>query len=239
MDTVWWGEALNTAAYVANRSPNSAIQYELPEERYTAGEVNVGHLRVFGSQCVVHVLRHKRKKFDPSGVKGIFVGYGETRKAYRIQMADGTVRNERNVTVFERPVRKSESVLPSGQCPGGEVTDHQDSVGDEPSEHSSGGESSDELNEEEDFASADDDEQIPRRIGRIRRTTSNPDFVYRTDIEPATYEGAMRSAERSEWEEAMEKEMGSLNKYGTWEIVQRPTNVKIVGNRWVFQKSGE
>lgn len=63
--------------------------------------------------------------------------------------------------------------------------------------------------------------------------------MYRTDIEPATYEGAMRSAERSEWEEAMEKEMGSLNKYGTWEIVQRPTNVKIVGNRWVFQKSGE
>lgn len=173
MDTVWWGEALNTAAYVANRSPNSAIQYELPEERYTAGEVNVGHLRVFGSQCVVHVLRHKRKKFDPSGVKGIFVGYGETRKAYRILMADGTVRNERNVTVFERPVRKSESVLPSEQCPGGEVTDHQDSVGDEPSEHSSGGESSDELNEEEDFASADDDEQIPRRSGRIRRTTSN------------------------------------------------------------------
>ena len=32
----------------------------------------------------IHILKEKRTKLDPSGKKGIFVGYGESSKAYRI-----------------------------------------------------------------------------------------------------------------------------------------------------------
>ena len=32
----------------------------------------------------IHILKEKRKKLDPSGKKGIFVGYSESSKAYRI-----------------------------------------------------------------------------------------------------------------------------------------------------------
>ena len=32
----------------------------------------------------IHILKEKRTKFDPSGKKGIFVGYSESSKAYRI-----------------------------------------------------------------------------------------------------------------------------------------------------------
>ena len=34
-------------------------------------------------QCT-HIPKEKRTKFDPSGKKGIFVGYSESSKAYRI-----------------------------------------------------------------------------------------------------------------------------------------------------------
>ena len=32
----------------------------------------------------IHILKEKREKLDPSGKKGIFVGYSESLKAYRI-----------------------------------------------------------------------------------------------------------------------------------------------------------
>ena len=32
----------------------------------------------------IHILKEKRTKLDPSGKKGIFVGYTESSKAYRI-----------------------------------------------------------------------------------------------------------------------------------------------------------
>ena len=32
----------------------------------------------------IHILKEKRMKLDPSGKKGIFVGYSESSKAYRI-----------------------------------------------------------------------------------------------------------------------------------------------------------
>ena len=32
----------------------------------------------------IHIPKEKRTKLDPSGRKGIFIGYNETSKAYRI-----------------------------------------------------------------------------------------------------------------------------------------------------------
>ena len=38
----------------------------------------------FGCPVYVHIPKEKRTKLDPSGKKGIFVGYSESSKAYRI-----------------------------------------------------------------------------------------------------------------------------------------------------------
>jgi hypothetical protein len=44
----------------------------------------VSHLKIFGCSVFVHILKEKRTKMDPSGKKGIFVGYCEVSKAFRI-----------------------------------------------------------------------------------------------------------------------------------------------------------
>jgi len=44
----------------------------------------VGHLRIFECPVYIHVPKDKRSKMEPSEKKGIFVGYNETSKAYRI-----------------------------------------------------------------------------------------------------------------------------------------------------------
>jgi hypothetical protein len=47
-------------------------------------KLEVIHLRIFGCPIFVHVPKEKRTKLDPSGKNGIFVGYSDTLKAYKI-----------------------------------------------------------------------------------------------------------------------------------------------------------
>jgi hypothetical protein len=54
------------------------------KEMFTREKLEVNHLRMFGCLVYVHVPNDKRLKLDPSGKKGIFVGYSETSKAYRV-----------------------------------------------------------------------------------------------------------------------------------------------------------
>ena len=51
---------------------------------FTRKKAEVSHLKVFGCLVFVHIPKEKRTKLDPSGKKGIFVGYYEVSKAFRI-----------------------------------------------------------------------------------------------------------------------------------------------------------
>lgn len=54
------------------------------EETFTCEKPKIGHLRIFRCPVHVHVPWERRMKLDPSGRKGVFVGYSESAKAYRI-----------------------------------------------------------------------------------------------------------------------------------------------------------
>ena len=45
---------------------------------------SVSHLKIFGFPLFVHILKERRTKLDPLGKKGIFVGYYEVSKAFKI-----------------------------------------------------------------------------------------------------------------------------------------------------------
>ena len=51
---------------------------------------------------------------------------------------------------------------------------------------------------------------------------------------PTTYEEAMQSPYRDRWLEACNSEMSSLEQHGTWILVPRPTDRKVLKNKWVF-----
>ena len=44
----------------------------------------MSHLRIFGCQVYVHIPKEKRTKLDSFGKKGIFVGYCEVSKSFKI-----------------------------------------------------------------------------------------------------------------------------------------------------------
>jgi hypothetical protein len=46
-----------------------------PEEAFTGVKLEIGNLRIFCFPIYIHVPMEKRTKLEPSGEKGIFVGY--------------------------------------------------------------------------------------------------------------------------------------------------------------------
>jgi hypothetical protein len=54
------------------------------EEVFSGIKPEVGHLRIFGRPVYIHVPKENRTKMEPSGKKGVYVGYSENSKAYRI-----------------------------------------------------------------------------------------------------------------------------------------------------------
>jgi hypothetical protein len=53
--------------------------------------------------------------------------------------------------------------------------------------------------------------------------------------EPDTYQEALDSDNREEWLKAIADEMESHKEMGTWQIVDKPKDRKVIGNRFVFK----
>lgn len=70
--------------YVQNQSPHRILETMTPEEAFTDVKPEVIHLRIFGCVVYIHVSKDKRYKLELSRKKGIFVGYNESSKDYRI-----------------------------------------------------------------------------------------------------------------------------------------------------------
>ena len=79
-----WAEASRTTVYVHNHSPHKVLENKKPEEVFFGKKPQVNHLRIFGCPLYIHIQKEKRTKLYPFGKKGIFVGYSESLKAYRI-----------------------------------------------------------------------------------------------------------------------------------------------------------
>jgi hypothetical protein len=60
------------------------LKDKTPEEVFSGIKLEVGHLRIFGCPVYIHVPNEKRTKMEPLGKKGVFVGYSENSKAYKI-----------------------------------------------------------------------------------------------------------------------------------------------------------
>lgn len=80
----FWGEAVNTANYIRNRCPSKTLNGETPYKKWTGRTPNVSYFKEFG--CEIHTLNRDptKGKLDPRSKKGIFIGYAEKSKAYRI-----------------------------------------------------------------------------------------------------------------------------------------------------------
>ena len=98
----FWDEAEMTAIYVKNRLPLPRIVHKTSFEIVHNSKPSVKHMRVFG--CQVYTLTPKEKwlKWDSKARTGIFLGYEEAFKAYRVyDIEAGQVGISRDVNFDE------------------------------------------------------------------------------------------------------------------------------------------
>ncbi|KAF1314476.1 Copia protein, partial [Globisporangium splendens] len=105
LDKSFWTEAAMTAIYIKNRLPSPKSDTKTPFEMVNKSKPSVKHMRVFG--CLAYVLtpKEKRLKWDPKSRPGLFMGYEEPSKAYRVYDIEG------NKVVVSRDVNFDEAVI--------------------------------------------------------------------------------------------------------------------------------
>jgi hypothetical protein len=90
MPAVFWGEAVVTVVYILNRSPTKALNGRTSYEAWHGRKPTVSHLRVFSCLAFGKELGHIGN-LDDRSTPGVFIGYAEGSKAYRI-LDPGTQR---------------------------------------------------------------------------------------------------------------------------------------------------
>jgi hypothetical protein len=110
-------------------------RFKTPEEMFSRKKPEVSHLKIFGCPVFIHIPKEKRTKLEPSGKKGIFVGYYEVSKAFKIYIPgyhhieisrdvtfdeDATLKKSRRCQLEE--VYEEEPVAPRVAEPVREVT---------------------------------------------------------------------------------------------------------------------
>ena len=74
-----------------------------PNEAWYMRKPEISHLRVFGSICYIHVHDAKRTKLEETAKPGIFIGYSNVVKAYRVyNLKTKKVQVSRDVRIDEK-----------------------------------------------------------------------------------------------------------------------------------------
>jgi hypothetical protein len=221
------------------------------EEAFSGKKPNVENLRIFGCPVYSHIPKDKRNKLEPSGKKGIFVGYSDLSKAYRIYIPEKhKIEVSRDVTFNERMVfRKSieenieeEEIKELNEESTKNVNDEKE-LPHHPMEPCD--------NIDSDIvpktkkrpawleATVQDAERLKVPEGTFRKSKRPKRFssyaTYMTKLlneEPTTFEEAVQ---KEQWKEAMTEEHQSIMKNEVWEIVPRPKEKSVVTSKWVYK----
>ncbi|KAI3696663.1 hypothetical protein L6452_29123 [Arctium lappa] len=120
-----WAEAVATACYTQNRSIINKRFNKTPYEIINKRIPNINYFHAFGCTCFVLNDKDDLGKFSPKADEGMFIGYSQHAKAYRVyNKRTKTVVESVNVTFDEAPEMVSEhlssepaltGVLASGQ----------------------------------------------------------------------------------------------------------------------------
>ena len=248
-----WAEATSTASYVLNRTAKSSVEGKTPYELWYGHKGAIDHLRIFGTECFVHIPKVKRRKWDAKSFKGVMIGYSGEKDGYRVwipgtnnvyQSHDVRFKHEEIVASKSEYVTLSQKPQ-ADKSVGTDVVVNDDIVTDDGVQVSAG-ESSSEVQssaQSSDATSSPETSRLRDRTalkkpawleGSVTAATSAEVFAVITG-EPTTYREAMLSQNSGRWQKAMNEEMMSLQENDVWKLVELPPGHKAIDNKWVYR----
>ena len=84
LPNTFWGECVLTATYVINRLPSKVLHDATPYEILFKQKPNYDHMRIFGCLAYYRSTQTGGDKFELRGRPGIFIGYPQGTKGYKV-----------------------------------------------------------------------------------------------------------------------------------------------------------
>jgi hypothetical protein len=99
----FWVEATQTIIYTLNSIETCTQKGKTSFKTWTKEKPFVIHMKVFGCDGYVHVLKELWKKLNGKSVKGVFMAYNPTNKAYCLWLSDNKkkIDEHRDITFNE------------------------------------------------------------------------------------------------------------------------------------------
>ncbi|KAI3507960.1 hypothetical protein L1887_22957 [Cichorium endivia] len=220
----FWGEAMLTAFYILNRTPNKKSKAS-PYEIWHKKVPNLSYLKVWGCRAVVRLTEPKRKNLGEKGIDCIFIGYAENSKAYRFYVIESNDSVSVNTVIESRDAIFDEERFTSIPRP-------RDLIQQSFSKNTTQG---------EDVSAGTSFVPGPRRGTRTRKaksfgsdfqlylvegtrdeTISEHQYFYIIEDDPKIFSEAMASRDVHFWKETIQDEIDSIMHNNTWVFADLP-----------------
>ena len=247
----FWPDAVRWAVHVLNRSPTSALKENTPEEMWSGIKPKVDYFRVFGCLAHVHVPEQRRKKLDDKSIVCVLIGVSDESKGYRLfNPATEKVVTSRDVVFEEEKGWNWEGTDKK-------VSDEQLVWEDNEEEtNEEEGPIQEQCVVQESAVERQEENSQPLVTPTAPRARRPPPYLrdYETGVEeeeeedaeddmvvfalfapvtdPVTFDEAKGE---DKWCKAMEAELESIEKNGTWILTELPTGAKKIGVKWVYK----
>ncbi|MBW0509570.1 hypothetical protein O181_049285 [Austropuccinia psidii MF-1] len=225
LDLSFWAKAANTAVYLENLTPSK-------------------HLQPFG--CLAIMLKQKQNgKFDETGSQGIFLGYGETHRSYRI-MDPGTVPNETETVPVNKDIPPT-IIQETDLC-----EPEENPQAETPCQVKEDTPIQPQLPTYKGYSWVPENESVPQNkihgyVGNPknilpyqRQSRHHANLANHFSSDPKTYQEAINGPNSQEWKNAIKVELDNINSHKVWPPNMPESHVKPLSTTWVFkQKTDE
>ncbi|KAJ9560701.1 hypothetical protein OSB04_005861 [Centaurea solstitialis] len=257
----FWVEALLSSVHTFNLLPSTTIQYKTPFEVLFGFFPTYSHLRVFGCLCYPNTSPTAPHKLAPRSSACVYLGPSTDHRGYRcLDLITQKVIISRHVVFDEThfpfpdfqphpsaedydsfavdepipsisPLVDTSTTPPQTGTPSSLSQTHHD----EPSGTSSSSSSSAEHSQP---SVAPPPTSTHPMTTRSRTGSLRPKQIFNlsvtSDISPIPRSIAQAMCD-PHWRAAMDAEMAAIISNFTWDLVPKPSDANIVGNRWLFR----
>ncbi|KAL5563802.1 hypothetical protein UlMin_033549 [Ulmus minor] len=260
----YWLYAFQTAVHLINRMPTKVLDFASPYSVLLHKNPDYTLLKIFGCLCFPFIRPFNKHKLQFRSIECVFLGYSTVHKGYLcLDYQSGRVYITRHIVFDESkfplashsssvapatsptvptpalvtlPLRRPISISQSAPV----LTDSHDHSPATTSEHAI---PSDPSTSHSSSPAIPQLVQpvLPSSVAATRKmvTRSQNGIVKKKQLflatrqqEPTTVKQAMKD---SCWVAAMQKEIEALQRNHTWDLVDPPSDVNIIGCKWVFK----
>lgn len=230
-----WAEAINTGAYVLNRTPTTRTKGTTPYEIWMSKKPDLTHMKIFGSEVFAHVPKERRTKWDKKSKKLIFVGYQRESSNYRLyDPHTGKIIVSRDVNFNQSQNEEISLINHDVTLPLDNYSQHEDQeITEDLSMESERNCTSEKESAEEKMQPKNQNRDLRDR-NKIKKPTRYEANLVESN-EPESFEEAISRTDAGKWKQAIKEELNFHNKNRTWTLTFLPKGKSTIGCKWVFR----